>query len=113
MRSSENWAVDEAHLRDLLQQGASRRPMSGPERFLTTDGRIDRYPSQHGERGELLQAIVPRVISPDETISEAELGARLWALTDDTAPLRRLFDDHGILSRGPAGTAYRLTPQGS
>lgn len=60
-----------------------------------------------------LQTIVPRVISPDETISEAALGARLSALTDDTALLRRLFVDHGILSREPAGTAYRLTPQGS
>ncbi|WP_300268759.1 GrpB family protein [Microbacterium sp.] len=107
-RAGTGWAVDESHLRGLLQQGARTRPKNGPERFLTTDGRIDRYPSDHGERDEFLRSLLPRVIASTETLSEAELGARLSALTDDTARLRRAFVDHGILHRDPSGAAYRL-----
>jgi len=108
VRSGESWVVDENRLRALLQQGTRRRPKDGPGRILTAEGRIDRYPSQHGERQEFLQAIAARVIAPGESVSEAELGARLSALTDDTALLRRMLIDHGILSRDPYGTAYCL-----
>ncbi|BDZ38961.1 DUF2087 domain-containing protein [Microbacterium suwonense] len=101
------WTVDETHLRSLLQQGAKRRPKDGPERFLTA-GRIDRYPSQHGERDAFLRFLAPRVIGADETLSETALGARLEALTADIALLRRMLVDHGILDRDPAGTQYRL-----
>jgi len=107
MRSGSAWAVDEPRLRTLLQQGARRRPRTGPERFLTIDGRIDRYPSQPGDRHELLQTIVSRVIDPTEALSEAELGARMAALTDDTALLRRMLVDHGFLDRDPSGIEYR------
>ncbi|MDT0156585.1 DUF2087 domain-containing protein [Microbacterium sp. ARD32] len=103
------WTVDEAHLRSLLQQGAKRRPKDGPERFLTAAGRIDRYPSQHGERDPFLRFLVPRVIGADETLSEPELGARLEALTADVALLRRMLVDHGILDRDAAGTQYWRT----
>lgn len=112
-RSDETWVVDEARLRDLLQQGVRRRPKDGPERFLTTDGRIDRYPSQPDERDELLQALVPRAIGPTEILSEAELGDRLSALTDDTARLRRALVDHGFLDRDRAGTSYRVAARGN
>lgn len=108
VRSGNSWDVDEAQLRTLLQRGTRRRPKDGPERFLTADGRIDRYPSQYGERQEFLKALAPRVITATETLSEAELGARLAALTDDTALLRRMLVDHGILNRDPSGSAYAL-----
>ncbi|MBY6060509.1 DUF2087 domain-containing protein [Microbacterium esteraromaticum] len=107
-RTSEGWKVDDENLRRLLQQGSRRRPNTGPERFLTTDGRIDRYPSQHDERDTFLRFLAGRVLAADETLSEAELGSRLDALTSDTARLRRALVDHGILIRDPAGTAYRL-----
>ena len=111
-RSGDSWDVDEAQLRALLQRGTRRRPKDGPERFLTTDGRIDRYPSQHSERHEFLQAIVPRVIGATETLSEAEIGTRLAALTDDTALLRRMLVDHAILDRDLSGSVYRLATAG-
>lgn len=111
-RSNEIWVVDEARLRSLLQQGARRRPKDGPERFLTTDGRIDRYPSNPDERDEFLEVLMPRVIDPTEVLSEAELGSRLSALTDDTARLRRALVDHGFLERDRAGTAYRIAACG-
>ncbi|MGF3055205.1 DUF2087 domain-containing protein [Microbacterium sp. YY-01] len=103
-----SWVVDEERLRALLQHGARRRQKDGPERFLTTDGRIDRYPSRHEERDELLLALLPRIMSDSEVVSEAELGNRLSTLTDDTARLRRALVDHGFLDRDRAGTAYRL-----
>ncbi|MGO3234406.1 MAG: DUF2087 domain-containing protein, partial [Microbacterium sp.] len=108
VRSGKTWAVDEARLRSLLQQGVRRRPQDGPERFFTPDGRIDRYPTQPDDRDELLQAIVSRVIDSAKTLNEAELGARLSALTDDTARLRRALVDHGFLDRDPSGAAYRV-----
>ena len=109
-RSVDQWSVDEGNLRRLLQQGSRRRPNTGPERFLTADGRIDRYPSQHGERDGFLRFVAGRVLAADETLSEAELGARLSVLTADIALLRRMLVDHGILTRDPAGAEYRLAP---
>lgn len=108
VQSGDGWDVDAAHLRTLLQRGTRRRPNQGPERFLTSDGRIDRYPSQQGERHEFLRALAARVINTTETLKEAELGTRLAPLTDDTALLRRMLVDHGILHRDPSGAAYRL-----
>lgn len=109
VRVGGEWAVDEGRLRSLLAQGAKRRPKDGPERFLTVAGRIDRYPSQLGEREALLRFIAPRVIGEGEMLSESELGARLEALTTDTALLRRMLVDHGILARDAAGARYWLS----
>ncbi|MEJ1087203.1 DUF2087 domain-containing protein [Microbacterium sp. Mu-80] len=78
----------------------------------TPHSRIDRYPSQHDERDSFLQFLAGRILAADETLTEAELGTRLDALTTDTARLRRALVDHGILTRDPAGTSYRLANQG-
>ena len=104
----DGWTIDEAHLRRLLQSGARPRPQSGLERFLTSDGRIARYPSQHHERVEFLTFVAPRAIQAHETLTEAEINDRLSLLTADVALLRRMLVDYQVLDRDPAGTNYRL-----
>lgn len=113
IRAADNtWVVDEDRLRRLLRSGARpARPKSGPERFLTPDERIDRYPSRHDERVEFLSFVAPRVLRAQETLTEAEINDRLSQLTDDVALLRRMLVDDEVIERDPAGTSYRLRPR--
>ena len=106
--SKTGWSVNEAGMREALRQDRDRRPKSGPERFLTRDGRIDRLPTNQSERYSFLCFLAPRVIATDETLTEKEVNERLGRLGDDVALLRRLLVDHGILERDAAGARYRL-----
>ncbi|WP_227497204.1 DUF2087 domain-containing protein [Planctomonas psychrotolerans] len=93
-------------LRALLADRTDERPQRGPKRFLRPDGAIDRYPSQHADREELLRHIAATFMAPDERLSEAELNDRLRPFDDDTALLRRYLVDYGILDRSPSGSEY-------
>lgn len=101
---------DVAKVRDALRSLAVPRA-TGVERFLAADGRIDRYPTDHDTRVELLTMIAHRALQPDERVTEPVLTERLEALADDAVLLRRHLIDYGIAQRTPAGTEYWLTPR--
>ena len=91
-----------------LLAAAAREPRAKDiTRFLTTDGRIDRYPSRAGERAELLTLIATRAVAPGEDLSEAALNERLARFADDIPTLRRYLIDHGLLDRTADGSSYR------
>ena len=99
---------DAAPLTALL--AAPPRPR-GPERFLDSDGRIDRYPAQAAERVALLRFVSERAFSPDTVMNERDVNERLdaYARNGDVALLRRHLVDHGFLRRTASGSEYVLT----
>lgn len=101
------WVIAEDRLRATLQTDAPVR-LTGPERFLTPDGRLMGYPSKTPDRLELLQLIGPRVLGPDEDVPEAAFNERLEQITDDVATLRRYLVDAEVVERRPDGSGYRL-----
>ncbi|MCA0305923.1 MAG: DUF2087 domain-containing protein [Actinobacteria bacterium] len=101
--------VAEGRLRATLGRAAAP-PASGPERFLSRDGRIQDYPSRATDRRALLEYLVARALEPEEELSEPELGERLVRRTDDVATLRRYLVDAGLLERSPDGRRYRRVP---
>lgn len=107
VRGGDGIRFDDAPLRALLV--APPRPR-GPERFLDHDGRIDRYPSQQGERVALLRLVTERAFSPGVVMSERDVNERLepYAPSGDVAVLRRHLVDHGLLVRTPSGSEYTL-----
>lgn len=84
----------------------ARPKVEGVDRFLRSDGRIDRYPSNHRERGALLRHVAERALRQGEVLDEKELGERLSAFTDDVAVLRRYLVDHDLLERTRSGSEY-------
>ncbi len=99
--------VAEARLRATLRDSAPPS-LTGPERFLSRDGRLADYPARAADRTALLELIVMRVVSAGESLPERELGERLARYTDDVATLRRYLVDAGLLSRLGDGSGYRL-----
>lgn len=107
VRDGDRIRFDDAPLRALL--ATAPRPQ-GLERFLDRDGRIDRYPSQAGERASLLRFVSERALSPGAIMDEREVNERLepYAPNGDVAVLRRYLVDHGLLVRTPSGSEYTL-----
>ena len=99
---------DDTPLRDLLSNAP--RPQ-GPERFLDSDGRIDRYPAQAADRLAVLRHVAVRAFSPDTVLSERDVNERLepYAPNGDVAVLRRYLVDHGLLRRTASGSEYVRT----
>lgn len=95
--------------RILAAAPAAPRP-TGPERFLSPDGRLQRYPAQAGERRALLALIAGRILQPGEVVDERAINERLASVTDDVAVLRRYLVDHGLLERTRSGGEYALVP---
>lgn len=107
--------VDESALRTLLRD-AGTPPVRGVERFLTPAGRLLGLPSKPAERLELLRLLASRALRPGEVVTEKELNARLAAVDDDVATLRRLMVEAEFIERTPTGTEYALVepePTGS
>jgi hypothetical protein len=90
----------------VLAAAPQRERATGVQRFLTADGRIDRYPSNAGERETLLAYIVARVLAPDEVVDEREFTERLAVFADDAAALRRHLVDAGLVERTRSGSEY-------
>jgi len=90
----------------LLRQERST-PRAGMDRFLRR-GRIAGYPASPVEREALLRSIAHRILTPGETISEAEINERLEAYTDDVAVLRRYLVDFALVERRRDGSEYAL-----
>ncbi|QAY61210.1 DUF2087 domain-containing protein [Microbacterium protaetiae] len=100
----------DAALTAMLAENTPPRP-TGPERFLDSDGRIDRYPMRMSERRALLVWIVEHTLQPGEVLDERALNERLAQFTADVAVLRRYLVDHDLVERTPSGSQYaRVTP---
>lgn len=108
-RADGAWVFDEAFVRSILNENPPVR-RTGVDRFLDKDGRIDRYPVQHGDRRELLAWVAGRAFSSGELLSEAEVNERLepFAPRGDVAVLRRYLVDHELLERTASGSEYAL-----
>ena len=96
---------DDAAVRALLAESPPAKP-SGPQRFLTADGRIDRYPAQQGDRDELLRWIADRAFRAGEVLTEKQTNERLEPFTGDVAVLRRYLVDAALLERTRSGSEY-------
>lgn len=95
---------------EVLATAPRPQRRTGVERFLTAEGRIDRYPANLGEREELLRHVVAQALDPGEVLGEAELGERLSRFSEDTAVLRRYLVDAELLERTASGSQYARVP---
>ena len=105
---SVRYRIREHVFRDALAALSSTPSPSGVERFLTTDGRIDRYPTREADRLGLLAWVAARILDTGGRVAERELNERLARFTGDVPMLRRYLVDSGIVSRTPDGSAYWL-----
>lgn len=96
---------DETAVRRILTESPPPKP-SGPRRFLTADGRIDRYPAQQSDRDELLRWIADRAFRAGEVLTEKQTNERLEPFTGDVAVLRRYLVDAALLERTRSGSEY-------
>lgn len=101
----DGWGVGDVFTQTLA---AAPRPQrrTGVARFLTADGMIDRYPSNQGEREELLRFVAEHALTDDEVLSEQAFNERLARFSEDTAVLRRYLVDFGIVERTASGSEY-------
>ncbi|GAA5198710.1 hypothetical protein GCM10023346_36610 [Arthrobacter gyeryongensis] len=105
---SARYRIREHAFRDALASLSPAPSPSGVERFLTPDGRIDRYPAREADRLKVLAWVATRVLETSERVAERELNERLAGFTGDVPMLRRYLVDSGIVSRTPDGSAYWL-----
>ena len=92
----------------VLASAPQRARPTGVQRFLTPDGRVDRYPANAREREALLAHIAARVLAPDEVVDERDLTRRLARFSDDPAALRRYLVDTELVVRTRSGSEYAL-----
>ena len=93
---------------ETWERSTGIRPRTGPERFLDRHGRIEKYPVRDADLRELLGAVVSRVLSPGEVLTEPEINDRIRPIADDIAFVRRALVDHELVERTPSGTEYAL-----
>lgn len=109
-RTDDGLAFDDRVLRGILAENPPVK-LTGPQRYLDADGRIDRYPVRGADRLELLAWVAERAFRPGEVLSETETNERLEQYTVDVALLRRYLVDHGLIERTRSGSEYAL-PRG-
>lgn len=97
--------LDEGWLRALL--AGNRTEKTGVDRWLRTDGRIDRWPKAAADRHELLSWVAERLMGVDEVLAEKPFTRKLFAFTTDPNTLRRALVDAGLITRNPDGSDYR------
>jgi hypothetical protein len=102
--------ASESIFRDLLTQQPKRQAQTGVARFMRL-GRIERYPANQAERGELLAWIAGETFEAGEELTERQVNERLLSYTDDVVLLRRYMIDFGVLERTPSGSSY-FRPEG-
>lgn len=100
-------AVPDVFAGALASAGAPAR-REGVDRFLQ-DGRLIGMPARAADRRAVLEHLATRVLADGDTVSEAEINARLAEVTDDVAGLRRAFVDHALVVRTADGSAYSRT----
>lgn len=91
---------------DVLRNAPRSSTRRGVARFLTADGRVDRYPSSAGDRRELLAHILDQCLEPGEVLTENEVNERLVRYDPDVATLRRYLIDAELLTRRANGSQY-------
>ena len=106
-RSGDDIAFDDAVLRGILSESAPTKA-TGPQRYLTAEGRIDRYPVRDADRRELLEWVATRALRPGEVLTEGEINERLEPFTPDVAVLRRYLVDYEVIERTRSGSQYAL-----
>jgi hypothetical protein len=77
--------------------------------FLDSDGRLKAVPMQRKKFEAVLRQVV-RAFEPGRTYTGREVDEALRAWSDDVATLRRGLVDHRMMTRDPAGTAWRRLP---
>ncbi len=78
--------------------------------FLDADGRLKAQPMKRKKFEVVLRHALRTYFVDDGPWSEVEVNARLRAMTDDVASIRRGFIDHRLMVRDREGTAYRRLP---
>ena len=91
-----------------LASAGSPPRREGVDRFLE-GGRLVGMPARAADRRAVLEHLATRLLTPDETITEVEINARLAEVTGDVAGLRRALVDEGLLARTSDGSAYSRT----
>jgi hypothetical protein len=76
-------------------------------------GRLRELPPAQSDRYALIGEMLARYLyygglAPGDLLDESEINARLAAVTDDVAGVRRMLVDEGWLGRDRAGTTYGL-----
>ena len=74
--------------------------------FLDARGRLKKVPMKR-KKFEAVLRYALRLFDDEGPWSEREVNRRLKKVSDDVASLRRGFIDHGLMTRGPGGTAYQ------
>lgn len=89
-------------------------PDQSPRRFLVR-GRIEVFPRRRADRLELLHYLAgevfedaPHAPATPPVLDERQLTERLGRYTADPVLIRRYLVDENIVTRDPAGRAYRL-----
>ncbi|GAA3864567.1 hypothetical protein GCM10022381_05530 [Leifsonia kafniensis] len=95
----------------LLAEAPVRPVREGPQRFLTAEGQIDRYPANGEERRVFLAWIANETFTEGEILTEPAVNERLSVYGPDVAVLRRSLVDHGLLERTRSGSSYALAAQ--
>lgn len=95
----------------LLAEAPDRPAREGPQRFLTADGQIDRYPANGEERRLFLAWIASQAFDAGEVLTERAVNERLSVFGPDVAGLRRALIDQGVLERTRSGSSYALAAQ--
>jgi hypothetical protein len=96
---------DESAVRGILNEAPVTK-VTGAERYLDGDGRIDRYPVRDVDRVELFAWIAARAFRPADVLTEQQVNERLAPFTDDVAVLRRYLVDYELLERTRSGSEY-------
>jgi hypothetical protein len=96
---------DESAVRGILNETPVMK-VTGAERYLDGDGRIDRYPVRDADRAELFAWVAARAFSPGDVLTEQQVNERLSPFTDDVAVLRRYLVDYELLERTRSGSEY-------
>ena len=92
----------------LLLQEHPAAAQTGIDRFLK-GRRIQTYPANLEERGELLAWVAQDAFDVDEVLDEREVNDRLRPYHEDVAVLRRYLVDYQLLERRADGTEYART----
>ncbi|WP_292680224.1 DUF2087 domain-containing protein, partial [Microbacterium sp. SCN 69-37] len=91
---------------DCRRWVSSPRPR-GPERFLDSDGRIDRYPAQAAGRLAVLRHVAGRAFSPDTVLRERDVNEQLGRVDQEGAGWPAAASCAGEWACEDPGAAYR------
>jgi excisionase family DNA binding protein len=112
-RIGREWRVEQAKLRDWLEQHSNQR-RSDPEakvlaNFFDPEGRLRSIPARRTQRAAVLRRIA-EAVRPDRAYNERALNALLRRFHPDVATLRRELVAMKLLIRTKNGVYKRTLP---